>query len=191
MYHRVKVRNQNTGEEEVIAYRISRAGFLQWLAHRDMLRDAGRPDRPPDVDTETAQIWLVHPGEETHPDFARKLGRKDIHQRGDVVYVAVWPSASLSVYIREGGYDVLLYSNNPYVTKMAAGVPEEGAWDEIEPLLAAVNETRQADGSPLWANPPMVTTCRDLELVDLEVQLAMADIQRGFPSPLPEPRLLQ
>lgn len=189
-YKRVRVTDQRTGTVEEFSIRISNQGFREWLLDRDNLRKEGKPDRPPDMDTATMRLWLAHPGEEKMPFFAKA---PTTPRQFNGCYMVAWSSAMLSVYTCEGGgYIVRLESDTPYVPRMVRAVPDnEYTWDEIEALLARVNETTDADGNSLWSRVADVTTHADVEQMELEAELAQADIARGFPSPLPGSKLIQ
>ena len=189
-YHRVSIQNRDTGEVETFLARISPRGLAEWLSNRDSLRAEGKPDRPPDVDSETLWTWVPWPGEE-HLPFFREWNVAAEH-RGDTeaVYSISWRN-------RSGDRRAVLQvtaSTDPaggYVVNFSASdrkgdlgkkyrADDEDMWEEVEGLIAKVN----ADTD--W-EVPRVTTYLDARWFESEMAIAEAEVAAGFLS-MPEGR---
>lgn len=186
------ITSTETGEVEEFLTRISPRGVAEWLVERDALRVEGKPDRPPDVDTDTLRTWLPWPGEENLPCFAtqRKLGSG---RPFSAVYSLSWHSPERRAWLgvhsfddAEGGYEVAFSSTDkrryPDIAKAySAATPESTIWDEVEELVAAVCAATD------WIGSPKVTTYLDAQWFVSEIALAEAEIAAGFLS-MPEGR---
>jgi hypothetical protein len=181
-YHRVSIQNRDTGEVETFLARISPRGLAEWLANRDLLRAEGKPDRPPDVDSETLWTWVPWPGEEHLPFFHDWPA---VAERGDTeaVYSISWRSHSGD---RRAVLQVTA-STDPahgYIVNFSASdakgdlgkeypVDDEDMWEEVEGLIAKVN----ADAG--W-EVPKVTTYTDARWFESEMAVAEAEVAAGF-----------
>jgi hypothetical protein len=187
-YHRVSIQNRDTGEVETFLARISPRGLAEWLSNRDALRAEGKPDRPPDVDSETLWTWVLWPGEEHLPFFREWSSATDRERDDDVaVYSVSWQSKT-----RRAVLQVVAYANGTgYIVNFSASdakadlgkeypVDDEGMWEEVEGLIAKVN----ADAD--W-EVPKVTTYLEARWFESEMAIAEAEVAAGFQS-LPEGR---
>jgi hypothetical protein len=198
-YHPVTITNTETGEVEEFLARISPQGVGEWLDDRAALLAAGKPDRPPDVDTDTLRLWLPWPGEENLPYFVNQREMVASTRRTAIAVYGVswvghgaqcggrdrWAALHMHAYPdAEGGYVVAFGSNDqsamPAMEKAyPSDVPDEQVWAEVEEFVARINE---AD----WCGVK-VTTYLDTQWFEAETMLAQAEIARGFLA-LPEGR---
>lgn len=180
------ITNTETGEVEEFLTRISPRGVTEWLVERDPMRASGKPDRPPDVDTDTLRTWLPWPGEENLSCFASQRKASANDRPFSAVYSLSWYSPERRAWLgvhayddAEGGYEVAFSSTDkrryPDVAKAySAAIPEATIWDEVEELTATVC------AAPDWVAPPKVTTYLDAQWFVSEIALAEAEIAAGF-----------
>ena len=188
-YRRVAIANTSTGEVEEFLVRISARGIADWLGDRDSLRAQGRPDRPPDVDTDTLRTWVAWPGEENHPFFRDwNVGAQRGGRPADPVYSLSWHEGQRDAILQvlafldgEGGYEVTYScSGGPDLLKSyPSATPGGEVWAEVEDLVAALNVG--------WGRTPKVTAYLDARWFEADIALAEAEVAHGFMS-LPEGR---
>lgn len=187
------------GTVEEFTVRISEEGFEEWLEQREVLTALGRPDRPPDVDTPEMRHWLRHPGEPNTPYFQETERQQRAYVENGMFSVAgvSWsagPNDATRLRI-VGGMDGSFYVA---VLAVIGGAPVEGrlpyreyppemdanaVGDDIEEMLMSLNSV----GVAMIAEP-LVTTYSDWLALEAEIELAAADIARGFANPLAEGR---
>ena len=86
----VTIQNPRTGQAETHRVSINAVQLAAWTAEREALRQAGDPDRPPDVRTGAMRAWRVRPGEPSacvaiRPDETPLVGWTTSHPRFPVV----------------------------------------------------------------------------------------------------------
>ena len=175
--------------EETFYIRISDEGFAEWARDREVLRQQGYPDRPPDVDTETLRAWLPHPGEEGHPYF-NEHPVPSADERAQMAFPVLsigWRGSDDSrmrlVLIADvdGGFVCEIQSDGgvgwerEYPKEMGVNA----VWADVEEQIERLNETvENADPDAMVR----VTTYADYEAFDAEMLLARSEIEHGFQS---------
>jgi hypothetical protein len=191
-YRRVAIANTATGEVEEFLVRISARGIADWLGDRDSLRASGKPDRPPDVDTDTLRTWVQWPGEENLPFFRDgNEAHAGATRPADAVYSLSWHEGQRNAFLQvlaflddAGGYEVT-YAGTPsnlpgdLVKSYPGSVPGDAVWAEVEEFVEALNVG--------WSRTPKVTSYLDARWFEAEIALAEAEVAHGFLS-LPEGR---
>lgn len=201
-YDRVVIMNPSTGTAETFRVRISRQAVIEWVAEREALTAAGFPDRPPDVDLPTIRTWVQHPGEEQHPYFTSKVegdpawpiwtSRWHGGEELDISIGLFWSVDHYGIHVLATGTrveelhwpDDAIHENGQVRSDRTfpADHTEDEVWGSFELLIAAFNEA-----SDQWPEKdPLVTDYTDYVVMDMEVELAKADIARGFISPMAE-----
>ena len=175
------------GNEEVFHTRISEEGFQEWLVARDRLREEGRPDRPPDIDTETTMQWLRHPGEE-HPHFdAWDAAMATDFGKAFSIYSATFADDSgnrviVTVEGQPDGGTVIRAAqlmdgdpvDEPLIHGWAPQTPDELVDGDLTALLVRAAELGN----------PKVTTYDDYEAVEHELEAARLELEQlGFLEP--------
>ena len=178
------------GPTEVFDVRISEQGFIEWAQQREMLREMGYPDRPPDVDTPTLQAWVPHPGEEDHPYFRNHPVPSP--EEADIlpfrVYSITWTAradGSRMAWLVAGGPDGSFEVN----VESDVGVAFQREYPkEMDPdAVGADMDTVLAELSERIPDAVVrVTTYAEYLDFDAQMAEAVADIERGFINPLPE-----
>jgi hypothetical protein len=87
--HDVTVVDEATGREEHFTVTITADGMAEWLRDRTTLVAQGKPDRPPDLDSEMLRYWIMRPGEEVLPHFLDLAGR-DIAAASAEIHIGSW-----------------------------------------------------------------------------------------------------
>lgn len=176
---------------DVFYTRISESGFRDWDAQREDFVAEGKPDRPPDVDTETLRAWLPHPGEYHLPYFQSHPMLLDGSPRevSFPVLTLSWSGAPgrLRLFVvgdDDGAFNVRVQHSDQGVMLLDVGrdYPKEmdadAVWGDIE------HQIEQLGG--VYPEPPRITTYTDFASFEAEMELARGDIDRGFVNPLPE-----
>lgn len=168
---------------ETFWVRIPDEAVAEWAEARERLTSQGHPDRPHDVDTPGARVWVRHPGED-HPYFEAQ----DNHRSEDyfAVLTMVWsaPGTQTRLYVTgfaDGTFAAdLRLGGDTGITRhkdYAVDLDPNEVWDDIEMAISL------ADHGYAWPeDQPLVNWLWDFEAIEAGIDEAKADVRATIPT---------